>query len=517
MTIWLIGNGFDLALGYKTSFLDFIKWCKIKLKTNDAKTIGIATKDKREKLIHFISYYEAWCKIKEEDFEHKYNSIPSQWNKIESSLEPMFQYVEKEFKNKELIKYANEFQRLINADCCKSVGKIKVPLDKIKMGFLYLLQMLQAYYLGNAYKTQVNKNSDLLKKFMKKLNSNDIICNFNFTNTLKNIEKKVEGKILYIHYITEVLSFIEGISKRKRKKNNEMINIVQNEFMIFNDKNNRRSITTEKKLISKVKQNTPVYDKSFYPQQEPDEIPNSKENTRGKEQFYEVPAVSPFSQQLSMNIKVNEWLYSQQLFPYYLDILKNTDEERGFYQETEPETIKVKIIKENKQFIPQLPKKWIQVVLLGNSFINSNKNNTKDIEILNKYDNAYIAYKNTWKKARDALFLWLHQNNLKRKDEDKSKELLFEVFGFSFGESDDVFIKEIMLELINTHLEYAEILNQKPNIKIRFNLYEQNEKLEEEISNIKERLEQKIKERFLKLEVKFEYSFWKKGIVFFDL
>ena len=84
------------------------------------------------------------------------------------------------------------------------------------------------------------------------------------------------------------------------------------------------------------------------------------------------------------------------------------------------------------------------------------------------------------------------------------------MFGFSFGDSDDVFIKEIMLELINTHLEYAELLKQEPNIRIRFNLYEQNEELEEEIGNIKERLKLKIQERFPKLKIEFENSFWKK-------
>ena len=515
MTIWLIGNGFDLALGYKTSFLDFIKWCKTKLKTNDAKIIGIASKDKREKLIHFISYYEAWCKIKEEASENKYNSIPSEWNKIESSLVPMFQYVEKEFKNKELIKYANEFQRLINTDCCKSVGKIKVPLNRIKMGFLYLLQMLQAYYLGNAYKAQVIKNNDLWRKFIKKLNQNDIICSFNFTNTLKNVEKYIKDEVLYIHYITEMLSFIEGISKRKRKKSNKMIDIVQNEFMIFDNENNRMNTYIETKLTKKVRQNVYLQTRNRQPNRLKEIVRDLdyKKDTEEEEeeQFYEIPPVPLFSTQPKNNIKVEKWSFClPQLLPYYLNILKNKEARIESYLATEAESPQIESNKdENKQFIPQLPQKWIQVVLLGNSFINDNGTNKKDVEIINKYDNEYIAYKNTWKKARDTLFLWLHQNHMKKEDKDKSKELLFEVFGFSFGESDDVFIKEIMLELINTHLEYAELLKQEPNIRIRFNLYEHNGELEEEIGNIKERLKLKIQERFPKLEVKFQYLFWK--------
>ena len=516
MTIWLVGNGFDLALGYKTSFLDFIKWCKTKLKTNDKEIIGIKTKPKRENLIYFISYYEAWCKIAGEVAENIDNFIPSEWNKIENSLEPMFQYVEKEFKNKQLIQYANEYLQLINVDYCKSVGKIEVSFNKIKEGFLYLLQMLQAYYLGNAYKAQVIKNNDLWRKFIKKLNQNDIICSFNFTNTLKNVEKKIKNEILYIHYITEMLSFIEGISKRKKKKSNEMIDIIQNEFMIFNNENNRKNTTNEKTLINKVRQNVHLYIKNKQSKQLIESAQDSvyKENTNEEEEekFYEVPPVSLFSSQPENNTKLKNWSsYLSQLLPYYLNILKNKKARIEFYQATETELVQLKNNnKEKKLFIPQLPKKWIQVVLLGNSFINDNENNKKDVEIINKYDNEYIAYKNTWKKAKNTLFLWLHQNHMKKKDKDKSKELLFEVFGFSFGESDDVFIKEIMLELINTHLEYAELLKQEPNISIRFNLYEHNEKLEEEISHIKERLELKIQERFLWLEVKFQYLFWKK-------
>ena len=518
MTIWLIGNGFDLALGHKTSFLDFINWCKIKLKVTDSKIIGIETKDKREKLVHFISYYEAWCKITEETFEKNSNYVHSQWNKIESSLGPMFKYVENESKNKELIRCANEIKDNDYWEFDKSIGKIKVPLNKIKLGFLYLLQMLQIYYLSNSYVNKFNKNTDLWNMFKKRLDINDSICNFNFTNTIKNVEKKVEGKIIYIHYITEMLGFIEGISKRKSKKNEKMENIIQNEFITFKNENSRMNIDIEKKLAKKVRQNVYLHTNNtkVNPLQLLVQI-FCKKDYESQEEFYEIPIVIWFSFHFK-GTKVKNWVYKAKLEPYCLDILKNKMAGIEFYQTINEKLIAIQFNKkEKKQFTPQLPQKWIQVVLLGNSFISNNDSNKKDVEILNKYDNEYLAYKNTWKKARDALFLWLHQNHMKKEDKNKSKELLFEVFGFSFGESDDVFIKRIMLELMNIHLEYAELLKQEPNIRIRFNLYEHNEELEEEIDNIKERLKLKIQKRFPKLEVKFENSFWKKGIVFSHL
>ena len=426
MTIWLIGNGFDLALGYKTRIKDFIDWCIENVERADSKIEIIKSKDKKEKLIHFISYYLAWYemqgkKLKKNDL----NSMHHEWNQLETFLKPMFNYMKKEDKNKELIQCANNMhQRWFKSSFCENVGKRKVPIKKIRWGFLCLLQMLQIYYLTDAYKCKTN--TDLMKIFRTKLKSIDFICNFNFTNTMKNIEKTFTGKIVYIHYIIEMLGFIEGILKRKIKKTNPNNNEkaqVHNEFMAFKNENIRKNTTIEKKLANKFSLSTLNYN-----------------TQRGKRHFY------------------------------------------------------------------QNPKKWVQVVMLGNSNIDTN---LEEINLLNKYDNDYIAYKNTWKQTRDALFLWLHQNHIKKENKDISKELLFEVFGFSFGESDDVFIKEIMLELINTHVEYAELLKQEPNIRIRFNLYEHNEELEEEIGNIKERLKMKIQERFPKLEVKFEYLFWK--------
>ena len=332
MRIWLIGNGFDLALGHKTKIKDFIDWCIENIKKDNSEIEGIKSKDKKIKLIHFISYYLGWYEIQGKKLtKNCSNSMHSEWNQLEVFLKPMFDYIEKESKNKKLIERANsKYKKEFKSSYCKDVGKREIPIKKIRWGFLCLLQMLQIYYLSDAYKSKTN--TDLVQIFKKKLKSDDIICNFNFTNTLKNIEKNFTGKVVYIHYIIEILGFIEGILKRRTKKinlNNKEKEEIYNEFITFQNENLRKNTTIEKRFEKKI--NVP---------------PSNFNIQRGKRNFY------------------------------------------------------------------RNPKKWVQVVMLGNSNIDTN---LEEINLLNKYDNDYIAYKNTWKQTRDALFLWLHQNHIKKR------------------------------------------------------------------------------------------------------
>ena len=71
MKIWLIGNGFYLALGYKTRIKDFIDWCIENVERADSKIEIIKSKDKKEKLIHFISYYLAWYEMQDKKLKKR--------------------------------------------------------------------------------------------------------------------------------------------------------------------------------------------------------------------------------------------------------------------------------------------------------------------------------------------------------------------------------------------------------------------------------------------------------------
>lgn len=162
MKILIIGNGFDLNLGLKTSYKDFIQ-----------------------------SYYFKTLVENENSMAEYFNekSELNNWVDIE----------------KEITKYSI---------------KVKDEDLNIKKDFVEIKSAL-TNYLEEAQKKEINKDSKAFKILKEEINNIDIIFNFNYTDSIIKIAKilniqNIENKHCYIHGSIKEQNIIFGVEDSAR-------------------------------------------------------------------------------------------------------------------------------------------------------------------------------------------------------------------------------------------------------------------------------------------------------------
>ena len=168
MKIIIIGNGFDLSLGLKTSYQDFIKSDYFISLVNENNTLAIYLNEKQE---------------------------INNWVDIE----------------KELTEYSKQ---------------IKDDKSKIKNDFKELKNTLMDY-LKEAQEEETNQNSRAFEMMKNEISDTDIIYNFNYTNSVFKVAQfleisDIESKHSFVHGSIENRNIIFGVEDNARINDNHI-------------------------------------------------------------------------------------------------------------------------------------------------------------------------------------------------------------------------------------------------------------------------------------------------------
>jgi len=157
MKIIIIGNGFDLSLGLKTSYKDFIKSDYFTSLRNQDNSLAIYLNKKQE---------------------------INNWVDIE----------------KELTEYSNQIQ--------DDKSKVKNDFKELKNALMD--------YLKEAQEKEINQNSKAFEMMKNEISDTDIIYNFNYTNSVFKVAQilgisDIESKHSFVHGSIENKNIIFGV------------------------------------------------------------------------------------------------------------------------------------------------------------------------------------------------------------------------------------------------------------------------------------------------------------------
>ncbi len=140
--IVLIGNGFDLAHGLKTSYADFINWYWEK-KIRELKNENTSTLDDGIccfKLLEYESWKKFWIHknlslVKKEDL---LDAFKNNRNLVEMKVGVFFNIIQEQYEKKGWVDIENEYYRLLTEKRLPA-GALNSELDKIKQKLITYL------------------------------------------------------------------------------------------------------------------------------------------------------------------------------------------------------------------------------------------------------------------------------------------------------------------------------------------------------------------------------------------
>lgn len=195
MKIIIIGNGFDLSLGLKTSYKDFIQSNYFNLLVKNNNSLALYLNEKQE---------------------------INNWVDIE----------------KELTEYSKQIQ--------DDKSKVKNDFKELKNALVD--------YLKEAQKEEINQNSKAFEMIKNEISDTDMIYNFNYTNTIFKIAQilkisNIEYKHSYVHGSIENKNIIFGVEDDARindnhiflKKSSNINSAESNIIRILNDSQNKNN------------------------------------------------------------------------------------------------------------------------------------------------------------------------------------------------------------------------------------------------------------------------------------
>jgi hypothetical protein len=168
MKIIIIGNGFDLSLGLKTSYKDFIQSNYFNLLVKNNNSLALYLNEKQE---------------------------INNWVDIE----------------KELTEYSKQIQ--------DDKSKVKNDFKELKNALMD--------YLKEAQEEEINQNSKAFQMMKNEISDTDIIYNFNYTNSVFKVAKilgisDIESKHSFVHGSIENKNIIFGVEDNARINDNHI-------------------------------------------------------------------------------------------------------------------------------------------------------------------------------------------------------------------------------------------------------------------------------------------------------
>lgn len=255
----IIGNGFDLAHGLKTSYADFLEWYKkdyidnIKCKWIRQCDDGLCKIDftgSKSNEVRFddIPTFDAFCKDYFETNTYKIYSL-------EKSI--LLSRIEQEYKNKGWVDIENDYYQLLKEiilgdnyryNKIEKVKELNNQLELLKKKLIEYLckiesnaQKCNKLGINSIISSSINIVHDLDSRFsnIKSEESqeiepeNIIILNFNYTNTIKLYFEENEVDILHIHgSLTYPESIIFGYGDEFDDDYKEISNANENEYLL---------------------------------------------------------------------------------------------------------------------------------------------------------------------------------------------------------------------------------------------------------------------------------------------
>ena len=180
--IVLIGNGFDLAHGLKTSYADFINWywekwrdrlikSKLQIECDKLCSFNIHSDFYHNTLGGLINYYSSqWCEKKAYEFV---NFICNNLLEIEVIFSPLIKRIKESVEKKNWVDIEADYYDLLK-DCLKNNSTIEV--SKLHEHFAYLQEKLIEYLLEIQVKS-TNKDivlSSIKEKIYEPISKYDI-------------------------------------------------------------------------------------------------------------------------------------------------------------------------------------------------------------------------------------------------------------------------------------------------------------------------------------------------------
>jgi len=186
--IVLIGNGFDLAHGLKTSYADFLDWYW-KKKIPELKDEYTATLD--DGLSKFKSKYQSWITFWMENSLDNWKSeqeilktLRAHKELVSITCSPFFELIQDQYEKKGWVDIENEYYRLLTLKSLPA-GALNTELDVIKKKLIEYLSEVQN-------RNDIALVDDIKGKIVEPFKKEDIAVNS--YDTFKEI---IEGRLQY--------------------------------------------------------------------------------------------------------------------------------------------------------------------------------------------------------------------------------------------------------------------------------------------------------------------------------
>ena len=218
----LIGNGFDLAHGLKTSYKDFINWYwnqrvqQMSLERSETSKDCLCSFERKDgQYWHSYAYYNFHLvyrnmpQFKQMAISDKeiIDSIISDSNNVKTSFSPFFERIIQSIETKEWVDIENEYYCLLKEYCVDNPSESKLKELNEQLSYL---QDLLLKYLKNENKKEVGVEKSIMSKIYSPIEPKDIA---------------VEWQEGFKDYINWCLSKEKEFWREKMMKYNDVISL----------------------------------------------------------------------------------------------------------------------------------------------------------------------------------------------------------------------------------------------------------------------------------------------------
>ncbi len=175
----IIGNGFDLAHGLNTNYIDFLDW---------ACENGHMDSYYRERMSMGLNPEEVWISTRSRENRRRYEQrwredhiFPPQW--LDTLLERVGAWIDLE----------NNLSKIVSDSGYRQDSRFKEIFDS------FLLPRLEMYIAGVVNQDQVEPCFELYSTGFLDLHDGDCVLNFNYSDTFARVYGDIEPDICYVN------------------------------------------------------------------------------------------------------------------------------------------------------------------------------------------------------------------------------------------------------------------------------------------------------------------------------
>lgn len=253
--IVIIGNGFDLAHGLKTSYSDFADYFLVKKIKNELQ-LALNQKTNYNNEIFNFKFLKTF--VEKKNIQTDYNFIDNLWLKIKKEDKSISEFLRKNHKelssvlnNQFLVKlYANSYEHWFDIENAyfseliqikkqisnESVSKIKRKIKQLNLELEHVKNELQIYLTTEISIFKMKEIQSFITTNLNFRNREEIyFVNFNYTSTIEQYlgiySKRKNIKVNYIHGKLSEKNIIFGYGNDQNSEYQEIKNTGIDEFL----------------------------------------------------------------------------------------------------------------------------------------------------------------------------------------------------------------------------------------------------------------------------------------------